>query len=128
MMAMPRIAISALWLTPSVFSTYSRGRLAVTAVIVMSPIRISSRMRSLVRKSSFSFPSAILPPFLDVNSEGLGVELQVKIATDVEGFRQGRLGRARSSAGARAGGAGRQKLHYPAGLRAAQGGAEEPRR
>src|SRR6267142_34978 len=50
---------SVLWLTPSVSSTYSCGRLAVTAVIVMRPSRMSSRTRSFVRKSSFSFPSAI---------------------------------------------------------------------
>ncbi len=56
-----RTASSVVWLTPSDSSTYSCGRFAVTAVIVMRPIRISSRTRILVRKSSFSLPSAIVP-------------------------------------------------------------------
>ena len=55
MTAMPSTASRWLRLTPSVSSTYSCGRLASTAVMVISPIRISSRMRIRVRKSSFSF-------------------------------------------------------------------------
>jgi hypothetical protein len=59
--AMPRNASSVARLTPRVPSTYSCGRLASTAVMTISPIRTSSRMRMRARKSSPSFFSAISP-------------------------------------------------------------------
>src|SRR6267378_6004729 len=77
---MPSTAISVLCETPSVSSTYSCGRLASTAVMVMRPIRISSRMRSFVRKSSFSFPAAISLPPCRAHCPGLREGLQAKIA------------------------------------------------
>src|SRR2546422_4788439 len=57
-------AISVACDTPRVSSTYSWGRLASTAVTVISPISTSSRIRIRVRKSSRSaFSAAMLPPF-----------------------------------------------------------------
>src|SRR5436853_401357 len=80
--AIASTARSSVWLTPSVSSTYSCGRLASTAVMVMRPIRISSRMRSLVRKSSFSFSAAIvLPPFVWPQFGRFGARVRVKTAS-----------------------------------------------
>src|SRR5437762_2850783 len=56
-------AISVACETPRVSSTYSWGRLASTAVTLISPISTSSRIRIRVRKSSCSALSAMLPPF-----------------------------------------------------------------
>src|SRR2546423_62396 len=106
--------------TPSVSSTYSCGRLASTAVMVMRPISTSSRMRMRVRKSSFSFFAAtVFPP-----SGRAIIESQ---STDVEGLCQGRKRRARGRR-ARAPFKRWKKLHHERRLRAPQGRAQAARR
>ena len=126
--AMASTASSVLWLTPSVSSTYSCGRLASTAVIVMRPIRISSRMRSFVRKSSFSFSSAIPFPLGSSpdwpHSAGLAPGLQAKIRRMSKAFVKDDADEADEleRLKPRPLPPGRKKLHYPRGLRAPAGG------
>src|SRR5688572_11279891 len=129
--AMPRKATSVARLTPSVSSTYSSGRLAITAVIRMRPMSTISRMRMRVRKSSPSFLfSAIYPsPWSGILKPRGGAGKRDNTSHDVESVCQGRrrgAGGTRSRRAAIA--ADRKKLHHACRLRAAGSRAAQARR
>src|SRR5258705_5656367 len=117
-----------LWLTPSV-SVYSCGSFASPAATVTRPVRIRSRMRSLVRKSSPSFFSAIPIPLFLAPILGPGPPLASgNMNAHVQGFRKriarGTRGR---SAGKFHNSGGREELYFALRLRSPQGRVEAAR-
>src|SRR5438270_256374 len=118
-------AISVACETPRVSSTYSWGRLARTAVTVISPISTSSRIRIRARKSSRSaFSADMQPPFSRILKAWRGAgKRRIRKKPHVEGLCQGRkrpAGGGRRDASASAG----QELHYARRLRAPEGRAQ----